>query len=152
MAVLSILVGLFLIIRQGSAIADVVRIIGWLILIAGIVTFFTWLKDKNTAEITTTIICIICGIIFISSPGWLINFFPILVGLLLIINSISNITALSKSGQKSNASLISAVLSLILGVLILFHPGALVNVITLLMGITLLINGISDLMLVNSVK
>lgn len=155
MAVLSILLGIILIVRQGAAVADLVRILGVLLLIAAVVNLITWLAEKkeerSNASLAGVIVCAIFGLIFTTTPGWLVALFPVLMGLAIIISSIVNITGLLQSGVRFGLftpSLVMSIISLILGIVVLFHPGATANIIIALVGITFLANGIADLMMI----
>lgn len=158
MAVLSIILGVYLILRRAAAVTDIIHVIGILILIAGIINLITWFankEDRNSASLAMAVLCAIVGLIFMAAPRWLVGIFPVVVGLVLIVNSVSNITGLARSdsiGAAHSTSLLMAVLSLILGIVLLFHPAAIANIIIAVAGVTFLINGISDLMLVTSAK
>ena len=78
----------------------------------------------------------------------IINIFPILMGLLLMINGIGNLSqSFSNSGASITEKILPALVALA-GLLILIHPSTIVNSVVIVAGVTLIVNGLSDLSLI----
>lgn len=159
MAVISIIFGIILIVYQGGAVATILRILGVLVLVGaviGLISYFANGANKdNPSVLASAILGFIFGIILVTAPGWLIAIFPIVMGLVLIINSIYNISALLSAPIKTGMfgfGLILSILSLILGIMAITRPGAVANAIILFIGITYLINGLTDLIAIASLR
>lgn len=155
MAVLSVIIGILLIVRQGAAVADLIRILGVLLLIAAVVNLITWLSTpkevRGTAGIAGVVLCVLVGLLFVAAPGWLVSLFPFVMGLAMIISSIMNISGILSSPLRAGLfgpSLGFSILSLVLGILVVLHPGFVANVLIAFVGITLLANGIADLLVI----
>lgn len=159
MAVISIIFGIVLIAGKGSAVAAIIRVLGVLLLIGGVVYLITYLAGKvnkgNPSTLASAILFILVALIFIAAPHWLIDLFPILMGLVLIISSIFNISAALSAPVHTGlftGSLVLSILSLILGFVAVLHPAAMANVLIAFIGVTYLINGVSDLIAISLMK
>lgn len=157
LAVLSIIFGLVLIIGRSSAVAFLVQVLGWMLIIAGVVNVILYIArkyDRNPSQIATAVLLFIFGIFFVAWPNAVVSIFPIIMGLVLIFSSVTNIAGIAGAPLHGGAwgfSLVMAILSLILGIVVLIHPIATANVLYLFIGITYLINGISDLMVISAI-
>lgn len=152
LAIISIVLGVILIIRQRSAIDSLVKIVGILLLLAALVFLILFLakKEKQPSQLILAIVSFIIGLFFAVRPGLIVNIFPIVMGIILIISGLfdlwHSITAPPGTGGQAFLILISAIVILV-GVLALFRPGAVANAIALFLGLCLLFNGIFDLIL-----
>lgn len=153
MACVSIVFGTFLIVGRGSAVADIIRILGIFLLVAAVTCFITYFfgsqSKGNPSTLATAILCTLVSLVFIYAPGWLIDLFPIVMGLALIVNSIFNISGLVSSPIRTGmftASMVLSCITLVLGFVAVLHPSAVADVLIVLIGITYLLNGIDDLL------
>ena len=80
LAVISIILGVILIVRQRSAIDSLVWVFGIILLIsaAAFLILFIGRKDKHASALILAIICFIIGLLFVVKPGLIVNIFPIL--------------------------------------------------------------------------
>lgn len=155
MAIAAIVFGFILILERASAVSALVKILGWIVLIAAtvyVIRYFTAEKElRRTSRLVTGIILAIVGIVFVAKPDAVVNFFPFMMGVVMIASGISDlVTAVgfNKAGIKSSPALIAVSVGVIvLGVLIILQPGAVANAVMLLLGITMLVNGVFDLVL-----
>ena len=152
LAILSIVLGVILIARQKAALDSLVWITGIVLLVSAAVfiLIFAFKKDKHPSQLILGIVFAILGLLFAIKPGFVVNAFPVIIGIILIISGLmdlgSALTAPEGTSGKGLLILFSIVL-ILFGVLCIFQPGAIANAITLLIGIFLLINGIFDLIL-----
>lgn len=156
-AIASIILGVVLIVFQGNAVAQLIRIIGWVLLICAVVNLVEYFRDghENSAILASAILEIIFGFIFVKAPHWLVALFPVVMGLILAINSIFNLSAYFSSSfktRRARTSAWTAILTLILGIIAIMHPSAMADVIIAFIGATFLINGISDLFILSLLK
>ena len=99
----------------------------------------------DSTQLMTAAGCAAAGIIFLSWPRLIVDLFPILAGVALILNGMSNLAEAGRTKEKGTA--VTAVLVIIAGILIAFHPGFIANAIVLCVGIGLTLNGAFDLMM-----
>jgi uncharacterized membrane protein HdeD (DUF308 family) len=155
MAVMSILFGILLIMAQSQAVEFIVRFAGWILLIAAAVfciMYFTGGEVRDPGRLVSAAITLLFGIILVNTPQIIVNFFPVLLGIVLIISSITNIAGLLSSlirGPFWITSLMLAFVSLVLGVVVLMNPTAFADFIILFTGFTFIVNGITDLLLIS---
>ena len=157
LAVLSIILGVILIVRQKAAIDSLVYLVGIILLIAAVVflIYFFMQKEKQPAQLILAILSLILGLLFAIKPGLIVDIFPVLMGIILILSGLADlghsITAPKGTGGRIFLILFS-ILVILVGVLCLFRPGAIANALALFLGICLLYNGIFDLILMIMVK
>ena len=146
-AALSVIVGVVLIVARRSALDEIVRIIGGLMLLGAAVygVFYLIGFYKDSTQLMTAAGCAAAGIIFLSWPRLIVDLFPILAGVALILNGMSNLAEAGRTKEKGTA--VTAVLVIIAGILIAFPPGFIANAIVLCVGIGLTLNGAFDLMM-----
>ena len=146
-SVLSVIIGVVLIIARRSALDEMIRIIGGLMLLGaaayGLFYLIGFYKDQT--QLMTAAGCAAAGIIFLSWPKLIVNLFPIIIGIGLILNGLSNLAEAGRTKGKGTA--FTAVLVIIGGILIAFHPGFTANAGILCAGIVLTLNGAFDLMM-----
>lgn len=153
MACVSIVFGVFLIMGRGNAVAQIIRILGFFLLVGGVVCLLTYFFGKenrgNPSTLASAILYLLASVFFICTPSWLIDLFPIVMGIALIVNSIFNISGLMSSPIRTGmftASMVFSVITLVLGFVAALHPSAVANFLIVLIGITYLLNGIGDLL------
>ena len=156
-AIACIIIGILLIVFRRSALDLLVKIVGLIMIIGGLIVFLGGrVKARSTAgtgisETTLACAAIIVGLIFIIGARGIVNIFPIIMGIILLITGLSNLTGtltLSDEARGSSwtFSLILSIVVLILGLLVLFHPGAIANAIVFFVGVSVLIGGINQLL------
>ncbi|UNT93889.1 DUF308 domain-containing protein [Allobaculum sp. Allo2] len=94
LALLYLLCGLALCFFQGSILTTVVRIIGIVLIAYGAYMLYVYFgvhKSADTAPMFSGVPSLVLGLIMVCWPHTIINFIPIIVGVLLVINSIVQI-------------------------------------------------------------
>ena len=150
MAVLSIVAGIYLVIARRSALDLIVRMLGYGLIAAavGYVLSYFFGKHRDMTQLGYAALAGVGGVLTMALARSIINIFPVLMGLLLLINGIGN---LSQSWSNQHASIGEKILPALValaGVLIIIHPGTIVNSVVIVAGITLIVNGLSDLSLI----
>lgn len=149
-AVVSIIAGIVLVIMQKQALDSVIRVVAWGLLItaaAYAVLYFTGKEDKDEVQLGYALLSGIGGLVLLLLGGKLLNIFPVLAGLAMIAGGV---VGLIGAGRKEGY--IAPVLVILLGLLIVFHPGGTLNAIVLIIGIGLIVNGVSDLISIRMLK
>ena len=149
-----IALGIYMVLSPSTAISTIIKVIGIAIIVAGAVTVLLYVANKDDSRSFTTlatgIILVIAGIVFLVKPGSLEKIFPTVVGVLIIVNGILNLIASLKAKKAgSSAWIVGLILSVItraLGIVILSQPLFLMSQIVRIVGIVLIITGVSSLL------
>nr|WP_027870831.1 DUF308 domain-containing protein [[Eubacterium] cellulosolvens] len=131
-SILLLFVGLFLLIRPGSAISVVCRVIGAAILIAGVSQCANYLNSQSKGESASTgslvagVVLILVGLLIVVRPNIIFDLFNTVIAFILIFYGITELIAVHTfsrySGERSTVSLISGALTLVFGFLLLVAP------------------------------
>ncbi len=151
-----LVIGILFIAAPASSARAVWSVIGIIILAAGLLRGIMAFKMKEagfvkTLMFITAAVLIIVGIILTANPGYLIAYSFIVFGLILIVNNFINILGVMKNeirveGSRTLYLVLSAAL-LILGVVILLNPFATSDILTRIIGVALIVDGIVDLLI-----
>ena len=112
-------------------------------------------ESREPGILASAVVCLIIGFIFVASPRVIVDLFPVLMGLVLIVSSAANIAGLLGSVFRNSfwtASLVFAILSLVLGVVVLLHPSAVADLLLVIAGFTFVVNGFTDLMMLSAFR
>lgn len=150
-AIVSVVVGILLVAWPDQSRAFICYVIGALLVAAGVVSILRYFNQSDTEPImrygfATGVVLWIVGILVIARAGKLIAFFGIIIGILLVIDSVLRIQlALDirrMGGDNWFPILISAIVVLIIALLLVFNPFTLVNTATIIAGIAAILNGL----------
>ena len=137
-AILCILSGLVLCIFNVSILTTITRAIGLIFLVIAILFLYTYFKKRNSTTFT--------GLYMSFDPKKFISILPMLVGILLIINSLSHfqkVLLLKDNGfEQWKVNLAGAIFILVIGVVLLMKPIQSLDFIFSLTGSFLILNGI----------
>ncbi len=155
-ALVSVALGIVIIIARRAALDLLVKIIGGLILTGGIAYLaINLIRPDTTATLKTDLIiaglAILAGIILITCAEGIVDFFPTLMGVFLILNGLSHLAAAGVDKENRIIAVIMGVVIIALGVLIVMRPGIIANAIMIFIGASFLVNGLFDLFLVKRV-
>lgn len=156
-AVLSIVLGIVIIIARRAALDLLVKIVGGLILAGGVVfAVLNLVRPERSANLKADLICsvlaVLFGIVLIVCAPSVVDFFPIMMGIFLILNGLSH---LAEAGADQENRLIAGILGvaiIVLGVLIVMRPGFIADAIMIFIGIAFVVNGIFDIVMVRRVS
>ena len=153
MAIVGIVFGAMLIVMQREALDGLVYIMGAVLLVAAAVyvALYALGKQKRPSYVVSAIVAGVAGFVFVVRPDIIVNFFPMLVGFALIISGLIDLfqvlAVLRSEGRSWGTPAVMSAVVIAAGAFMLFFPGALVNLMVLIMGISLLVNGLFDLYL-----
>lgn len=152
-AVLNILLGIVLIFAGRSALNLVIRIVGYALIAAAVAYLAAYIMGKNRDQVQLYYAAISgaagLGVLWLGPK--LINLFPALAGIVLIFVGITNLTSASRAGAYPAYSKVGPIVTIVLGALALFQPGAVVSLATTVVGAALILNGLSELDLIRRI-
>lgn len=158
LAILSIVLGIVLIIARASFIDMLVKVIGVVMIVVAVVYLLLFIfsgDGRSPLQMVYTVVALIIGIFFLAKPWVVVNFFPVVFGVILAVSGAANLVEAIKSsasgGPKITAILFS-VLVLVLGILIAVNYRASVDIYVVLIGIAFLVNGILDIFAMATAK
>ena len=146
-SVVLILIGIYMVFHPGNSLNLVVKILGIALIIygaIGIIGFVTQKSERNTVNLVISILIAVVGLFFFTSPAKVVSFFPTIAGILLIVAGVRDILAAIKT-KGNTVGLVLAVITLILGLIILFNPFGTVEILATVFGIALAYTGITNL-------
>ena len=152
-ALLSIVLGAVIIIARRAAVDLLVKIVGGVVIAAaiGFIVIYLTRPDKEAGNLTMVLVsagaAVLIGILIFTFAESIVNIFPILMGVYLILNGLSHLTAGYADPENRIIAVILGVLVIALGVLIVVQPSFLVDTIMIFIGGAFIVNGVSDLLM-----
>lgn len=149
-AVVFILLGIVLLAFPNATMILVCRIIGWGVLISGIVALVGAIRgNQGGAGIAVGVVGIIVGIYIIAKPGVLASIIPFVVGIVMVVNGILNITTAARNrdvfGRRYLPSLAGGIVTVLFGALLLCNSFYAAALIVRFIGIGLILGSVSNL-------
>ena len=143
LAVACIVIGIIMVIMGDNLLRTGISIIGYVLIAAAVAYVVLYLSGKNrdSFQIVNAVLAAVAGILLVTHPGLVANALPIIVGILLILNGVLNLT----QGGDSRIPTVLAILMVILGIIVLTHPWILNNIVVRCAGVALILNGLFDL-------
>lgn len=156
MAVLTTIMGLALIINPDFATVTICLIVGWVLLVSGVVAVVSYFLGHRgmfgTGEVVLGVIELALGLFIVVSPGSVVQFLGILFAAILIVHGINDLRqaqAVKRYGdERWMISMGLGLLSILLGILILWNPFSSASFLMIVIGAALVYDGISDLVIV----
>jgi len=152
-----LILGIILLLFPEAALGASSKIIAIIMLIGACCNIFYYIfnkKEKNNADIFYLIVSIIIigvSIFIFANPNWIIASINIVIGLILIIDSIGEISFVLSVRNKDNnwkVFLIIPIIVLIVGCIIMFNPIKVATIMTRIEGIALIVNTLSTLLII----
>ena len=148
---LMIALGVMLLIWPQQSLKALCIIIGAVLALLGVIKIIAFITnkngDRNILDIPVGIIQIVAGGALIIRPGFFINFFQIIIGVLLAYGAVTMIVRAIQlfriGGFMLVISVIFAVIMAALAVIILVNPPAFASFMTQLEGISLIVEGLA---------
>lgn len=151
LSIFCIVVGIVLIVKPGIFTAVLGYTIGGFLTVYGIVKlvlYFTKREDYPT-NLVSGIILVAAGIFIMVKPDFIPKVIALIFGFYMVISgvvSIQDSLNLKRSGDEQwRVSCIPAVITTIVGIIMVFNPLAPVNVAVIILGIALLVSGITNI-------
>lgn len=155
-ALVSVALGIIIIIARRAALDLLVKIIGGLVLTGGLAYLaINIIRQDTTPTLKTDLIiaglAILAGIILITCAEGVVDFFPTLMGIFLILNGLSHLAVAGTDRANRIVGAVMGIIVIILGALIVMRPGIIADAIMIFIGAAFLVNGLFDLFLVKRV-
>ena len=158
-SILFMLLGLFLIIKPEDAIHMVSYALGIILLIWGLVSmikFFSNKESQNYLEFSfiVGVFVFIFGVIILIKPNTIANIIPLLLGIWMLINGVTKLSY-SLTINRNNPALGSIIVSgliIVCGILLIFNPFSGAKALTQIIGGTLILYSLLDLIECISIK
>ncbi|MBQ1414847.1 MAG: DUF308 domain-containing protein, partial [Lachnospiraceae bacterium] len=152
LAVAAIVFGLLLIIFRRQALDLMIRLMGVALIVCACIYYFFYRRgeEHDLLDKVVSIFIGIVGLILIVAARGIVNFFPVIIGIVLIINAFANLARLfsvdaGTRGGGWRGSVVLQIVVLILGFCMMFFRHYAANVIVMFIGVAVLITGISNL-------
>ncbi|MGN0709997.1 MAG: HdeD family acid-resistance protein [Anaerovoracaceae bacterium] len=158
--IVSLVIGVVLTVWPGMAMSLVCRIIGAALLVLGVVYIVMHFSNKEHkmaggAFLVMGIILAVLGLWIWSKPAWLIALIPLLVGIILAVDGVMNVAEAVVTSRQGYGgwwfSLILAILTIAVGLLLAFNPFEAASTVTRIIGIAMIYSGITDLWIVSRI-
>lgn len=149
-----VILGLFLFIRPDATITTISYIIGIILLMLGVVSIIRYFRSDYGInaldfDLVYGVLVIIAGLYLIFNPVMLATIFPIILGIWIIINSVTKFqyALVLKKIEKSDwkYTLLISFLTFMWGVILLINPLKSVLLITQVIGIFIIIYAVLDI-------
>ena len=157
-ALLSVALGIVIIIARRSALDLLVKIVGGLVIAGGVAAVAVYLnrKDRDKGDLKMVLImaaaAAVIGLLLISLAESIVDFFPTLMGIFLILNGLSHLAEAGTDQENRIAAGITGVITILFGILIVARPGFIANAIMVFIGVFFSLNGLMDLFMVRRVS
>lgn len=150
-----LILGLLLLLRPGMALVTIVNIFAIIVAVMGVIELVAYFKDKysaGNAGVVKGIVYLLIAAFLYFGAGFIISIVPFIFGVLVVISGIVKLKeALDMMKYKadgSTAMLVFAILSLVLGLVIIVNPFSTAALLFRIIGIALIYSGVSDLLTV----
>ena len=146
-AVLSIVMGIALILARRAAMEVIVRIFGIMIAVGGvgfIALYFFGPAGRDATALIAGIAALAIGLLMFFYADVVDDFFLTLLGIMLVLNGMN--------GEERILTGLFGVLVVVLGVLVVIHPGRMADGLMIYAGIFFVVNGVADLFLLYRMK
>ena len=151
-SIIFILIGAFLLARPEDAIHLVSYALGIILVLWGLISMIQFFTDKESQSyldfgFIVGVFVFIFGVIILIKPNTIASIIPLLLGIWMLINGVTKLSyALTLNNNKNAAgSIIVAILIIILGILLVFNPFAGAKTLVQILGISIIIYSILDL-------
>jgi uncharacterized membrane protein HdeD (DUF308 family) len=149
--VLAIIIGVICLMNPSEALTAIAVFLGILAILAGLAIEINALSRKGSNWqfwIVEGIFNLVIGILLVSYPKAAINVLVILISLWIIAMGIIQVFTfrnMKKAGYTSQVLIFTAILSLLIGILLLFNPFEGAKIVAIILGIYAVVYGVSSL-------
>lgn len=156
MAVLTIVMGIALIANPNAAALTICRLLGWIILLSGAFSVIFYLRGARsfweTSGLVLAVVGILLGAFIIRSPGAIVKFLGYLMAAILLIHGINDVREAFEAKAYQDAhwllALVLGAVSILFGLLIVWNPFSSATLLMTIIGVALVYDGITDLLIV----
>ena len=159
--IISAILGAVLLFWPGLTMSLICQFVGIALAVTGLLTaavFFTQPKDNpfRTISLIAGIPLAIIGVFIFLRPAFLIQFIPIVVGVIVLFDGVMNLIEtfdlMKQKYSKWWISLIFAVLTILMGMMLILRPFGFAQFVMQAIGVIMLYNGFSDIFIASRIK
>ena len=153
-SIIFVIIGLFLFIKPDTTITVISYTFGGILIISGIFSMYKYFTSDGIMgafrfDLVYGVLLLIAGIFLIAKPTVLESFFPIILGIWIIINSVTKFQYSLVLKKASNDdwpyTCIISILTFIWGIILLFNPLKTALMITQIIGIFIIVYAFLDI-------
>ena len=161
LSIVALLIGIMMLIKPGQSMDLICMIIGVGLAIGGVVAIISAVRvsDNPLARgsfLTTGIVLLVIGVIFLSRPAFVISLFPLIFGVAIAANGVVNLINAFKvrviSDNQWMLPVGMAILTILLGVVIIFNPFKTMAILTRIIGAIIIYNAISTIFIASKMN
>ena len=151
MSILLCIIAILLIINPLKSLTVITTLLGAILIGLGIIQIISYAKtDKEfkafSFRLILGLITLVIGLIFVFNPTSIYNFIITIAGVWIIIESIIRLqVTISYKNKNTNYGIIMAIITLVLGIVMLINPFAAIEAVGMVAGISLLVNEILNI-------
>ena len=150
-ALILIVIGFLLVIHPGNALQTIFRILAIGLFLTGLVGIIGYFRRRESVyDLLIAAIELIVAVIILVHRNFAINVYPVIVGILLLLDGIGNLLTAFSMKKENNSSwgfvLVFSLITLVFGLVILFNPFKTAQVMVAVTGIALIYEGVVRLM------
>ncbi|SDB10097.1 HdeD family acid-resistance protein [Butyrivibrio sp. INlla16] len=160
-AIALIVVGLVLIFLPGTSLNILTKVIGAVVLAAGVISVVTGLASKNQNVLTKNgslgfgLVIAVVGVWILINPEFFEAIIPVIAGVIMLFSGIMNLGETLSLGKNSYknwwVALILAALTIATGAFLVFNPITMVKYVVQIIGAALAYNGASNLWIISRI-
>lgn len=151
-----LIVGIILTIWPNETLNVAVNVVGSVVCLFGVINIIMWFSNKgNYSTLFVGILTLVIGIFIIVRSNDIISIMHILLGIAVLADGITNLKSLYdvKSDSKSwKALFISAIITTLLGLLLIFRPLFIADMVIRIGGIIMILCGLEGLLIMRKTK
>ncbi len=154
-AVLTLILGLILLFQPGIAMGTVLSILGWILVITGVVSLLVVLLTHGTmmgqGDLVLGLLELATGLVILMKPTFLVSLVGIVLGLLMVMHGARDIQSAREAkalGYDWKLSLGIGVVTVVMGAIVMFSPFSTAKVLLQVAGICLIVDAVGDLVLI----
>lgn len=156
----AIALGIILMVWPSTSLIILAKVIGVVLAAGGIIMALMCIAQQGavsrTYKLIMAAIMLICGVVIYLHPGDLVSLIPIVMGILVLISGIVNLgetfTLTRQSYGKWWVSLLLAVATIALGIILITRAFGVASAVTRIAGFVLVFDGISDLWVISRIS
>jgi len=155
LSILMIVVGVVLILWPGHVMNTAMTLLGIALLAGGALLILSWyrgrMKGVDALTLAEGILLALAGVVVLAAPKFLISIIPTVIGAVVALNGVLNLAqALDQRREQYNRwnlSLALAILTIVLGLVVLFNPFSTMEMLVVAIGVITVYNGVSNLLI-----
>lgn len=152
-AVLTLLLGMILTVSPGMAAATLLRIIGWVLVIAGVVSLLSAMmsrgKPVGQGDLVLGLLQVASGLILLAKPNLLVSLFGVVLGLVLVLHGVKDIQSAREAkalGYNWKLTLAVGLVKLVMAAAVILAPFSTAALVVRVAGICLIVDALADLL------